>query len=92
MNEYKSVTKFLNKNEEKKTFKSIIKTLLYKVFICIIILLICLIVVKYDKNNKNIINNFLLKNDISFAKLNNLYEKYIGNILPLQVYLMKNLL
>lgn len=33
MNEYKSVTKFLNKNEEKKTFKSIIKTLLYKVFI-----------------------------------------------------------
>ena len=68
MNEYKSVTKFLNKNEEKKTFKSIIKTLLYKVFICIIILLICLIVVKYDKNNKNIINNFLLKNDISFAK------------------------
>ena len=32
MNEYKSVTKFLNKNEEKKTFKSIIKTLLYKVF------------------------------------------------------------
>ena len=84
MNEYKSVTKFLNKNEEKKTFKSIIKTLLYKVFICIIILLICLIVVKYDKNNKNIINNFLLKNDISFAKLNNLYEKYIGNILPFE--------
>ena len=84
MNEYKSVTKFLSKNEEQKTFKSFIKNLFSKIFICLIILLVCLIVVKYDKNNKNLINSFLLKNDLSFAKLNNLYEKYIGNILPFE--------
>ena len=83
MNEYKSVTKFLSKNEEQKTFKSFIKNLFSKIFICLIILLVCLIVVKYDKN-KNLINSFLLKNDLSFAKLNNLYEKYIGNILPFE--------
>ena len=60
MNEYKSVTKFLSKNEEQKTFKSFIKNLFSKIFICLIILLVCLIVVKYDKNNKNLINSFLL--------------------------------
>ena len=84
MNEYKSVSKYLNKNKEKFSFKKLLRSIFSKVFICLIIFLIGLIIIKYDNNNKQIIKNFLYKNDISFAKLNSLYEKYIGNILPFE--------
>lgn len=84
MNEYKSVSKYLNKNKEKFSFKKLLRSIFSKVLICLIIFLIGLIIIKYDNNNKQIIKNFLYKNDISFAKLNSLYEKYIGNILPFE--------
>lgn len=84
MNEYKSVSKFLEKNKPEFNFKLFMKRLLSKVLICSIIFLVGLIVVKIDNNNKQVIKNFLYDNNISFASLNNLYKKYIGDILPFE--------
>lgn len=82
--EYKSVSKFLNNKQQEFSLSKFIKGLLVKILCCFVILLIGLIVLKYDHNNSNTIYNFIYENNFSFAKLNALYKKYLGDILPFQ--------
>ena len=83
--EYKSVTKYLNKKNGKKKKKSnVLYGFVTKMFICIIIALVTLTFLKYDKNNKQIIYKYLYQHDLNFATANNWYKKHFGDIVPFQ--------
>ncbi len=82
--EYKSVSKFLDKNKKHFNFLIFLKKLTKKVLICILLLLIGLIVIKYDENNEQIIYKYLYENNLSFASINSFFKKYLGDILPFQ--------
>ena len=53
-----------------------------KLLILIIIFIFTLIVIKYNPNNKEWIKDKLLTNNISFKKIENIYSKYFGSIIP----------
>jgi Membrane-bound metallopeptidase len=84
LNEYKSVSKYLSKKREKFNFKRFISKFLIRVMICIILFLVGLIVLKYDKSKDGVITKYLTENNINFASINKIYQKYLGNILPFQ--------
>ena len=86
MNEYKSVAKYLSNKKEITPDKKrgFIKYFLIKIMSCIIILLSLLIILRYDKNNKQVLYKFIYETNFNFAYLNNLYTKYLGDILPFQ--------
>lgn len=50
-----------------------------KLLLSIIFILISLIYVNFNTKNKETYTNNILEDSISFTKLNNLYDKYIGN-------------
>ncbi len=80
---YKSVEKYLSKNKENKKKNPLYK-FLTRFFICLLILLACLIYIKQDKTASSKLYNFLYKNNISLSSLNNWYQKNFGDILPFQ--------
>ena len=63
----------------KKIYSYLIKTLL-----CIIIFLSLAIISKKNPEYKNKINYELYQNNISFSKIKELYNKYLGGIRPLE--------
>ena len=69
--------KYYNKKENKK-----IKKYFTKILISIIFLLLCIIYIKMDNSNKEMFEKVFLENSISFTKVNNWYQKYFGNIIP----------
>lgn len=79
--EYKSVNKYINKNNKKSRN---VNNFFIKLLICIVIVLSLLTFIKYDKNGKQIISKYLYKNNISMATINNWYKKHFGDILPFQ--------
>ena len=89
-NEYKSVSKFLNKEKSEFCFVKVIKKLFSKVLVCILLLLVGLIVLKYDKNNSQIIYKFIYEDNISFAKIKTKLENTFGDILPFEETINKN--
>ena len=84
MNEYKSVAKYLSKKKNSLNIKRKCLVFVSKILICIVFLLIFLIVLKKDENGNQLIYKYLYENNINFASINNLYQKYFGDILPLQ--------
>ena len=79
--EYKSVNKYINKNNKKSRN---VNNFFIKLLICIVIVLSLLTFIKYDKNGKQVISKYLYKNNISMATINNWYKKHFGDILPFQ--------
>ena len=79
--EYKSVNKYINKNNKKSRN---VNNFFTKLLICIVIVLSLLTFIKYDKNGKQVISKYLYKNNISMATINNWYKKHFGDILPFQ--------
>lgn len=79
-----NVSKFLNKNEDKvkKTNKSFLISFFNKVLISFILVITCLIIIKVNPSFKEYINSYVYQDNISFAYLNNLYNKYFGEVLP----------
>ena len=78
------ISKYLskkNKNNEKKK-KSFFVSFLNKTLFCFILVMTCLIIMKNDKDFKNFISKNVFHDNLSFAYLNNLYNKYFGSILP----------
>ena len=57
---------------------------LTKSLICIIIFLILGIISKKSINYKDLIHNKLYEESISFTKFENLYNKYLGGIFPIE--------
>lgn len=74
--------KYINKNKENKP-KKYLKNLLIRITIVIILFLSLAIVCKSNETIKNKIYNFLYTEDISFTKIKNIYNKYLGGIIPL---------
>ena len=78
------ISKYLskkNKNNEKKK-KSFFVSFLNKTLFCFILVMTCLIIMKNNKDFKNFISKNVFHDNLSFAYLNNLYNKYFGSILP----------
>ena len=73
-------SKFLNKKAKPK--KSKLYSFFNKILVCSILVLIFLILMKQNADFKNYINKYVFKDNISFAYINNLYNKYFGDILP----------
>ena len=90
MYEYKSVAKYLSKQKEKFNFKKFLSKLLTRILICTVLLLVGLIVLKIDKNNKQIIYKFLYEKNINFAGINNFYKENFGEILPFENVIKEN--
>ncbi|MBR3198934.1 MAG: M23 family metallopeptidase [Bacilli bacterium] len=53
-----------------------------KILICIIVTLSCMIILKSNSNLRGLIYKKVFQNNFKFAKVNELYEKYFGVILP----------
>lgn len=82
-----AVSKFLDKDKnknkkEKNKKKNFLMSFFNKILVCIILVIICLIMMKTNSNFKEFVSEKIFKDNISFAYLNNLYNKYFGNILP----------
>ena len=72
-----------NKNNKKEnTFKVFLFNMLIKTLIVIILLLGSLIYIKQSDKNKENFEKVVLNNSLSFAKLYDLYQKYIGEVIP----------
>ena len=75
-----NVSKFLN--NKKKPKKNFFISLLSKLLVCFILVMLCLILMKKNEKFNKFMNDKVFKDNLSFAYLNNLYNKYFGNILP----------
>ena len=75
-----NVSKFLN--NKKKPKKNIFISILSKLLVCFILVMVCLILMKKNEKFNKFMNENVFKDNISFAYLNNLYNKYFGKILP----------
>ena len=73
-----NISKFIKPVKKKNFFISLINKLL----ICFILVITCLILMKTNQKFNDFMKNKLGKDNISFAYINNLYNKYFGKILP----------
>lgn len=62
--------------------KKYIKSLFTRVLISIILFLVSSIYINYSDNNLLIYKKYLYNKTFDFAYVNNLYDKYLGGILP----------
>ena len=65
----------------KKDYKKL-KKYLSKILIAIIFLLVSIIYIKLSDDNKKFYESLFLENSISFTKINDWYQKYFGNVIP----------
>ncbi len=74
----------MNKKEtEKKSFTSkFIYSILVKTLIVVVLFLASLIYIKQSDKNKNNFKNVVYNNSLSFAKIYNVYKKYLGDVIP----------
>lgn len=57
---------------------------LFKIMITILITIICLITLKADPNLKAPFYKYVFSDHISFVQINELYKKYLKNVLPFE--------
>ena len=60
-----------------------LRSLIYRCLLVVVIFLLLAIVSKSNKQYKDLISKTLYQDDISFIKIKNLYNKYLGGIIPL---------
>jgi len=84
--EYKSLKKRKNKKDKKEQDQAKIKILRFtsQILISAIILLSTLIVMKIDVKTKDVIYKEVYEKSFQFAVVNDLYQKYFGNIFPIK--------
>ena len=71
-----------NKDKEESTFKKILFSYLIKTLLVIVIFLISLIYIRQNDINKNKFKKIVYTNSISFARIYNIYNKYLGDVIP----------
>lgn len=71
----------MRKKEIKKVSK--VSKWFSRLLVCVIITLVGLISLKSSPNLRNIVYKKVFQNNLGFAKINELYEKYFGSSLPL---------
>lgn len=81
---YNAVNRLKNKNKKQPKLNKIkyIKTTIYKSLITIVLVLIILIITKSSDGFKAIIKQNVFDKNFSFAKVNDMYTKYLGSALP----------
>lgn len=74
----------MNKKEVKKrSFTSkFLYSILVKSLIVVVLFLASLIYIKQSDKNKNNFKNIVYNNSLSFAKIYNVYKKYLGDVIP----------
>lgn len=80
MEEYKF--KKIDKKKKDNLKGSYLSRFVNKILVCSILFVLLLIVTKAKPEYKDTIYTKVFENNFSFAKINNLYKKYLGNILP----------
>ena len=84
INKYKNIlNKKNNMNKEKRSINNYIKNVFIRIMITFIILLTLGILYR-NNYMKDKIKEYLFSDNISFVKINNIYDKYLGGIVPLK--------
>jgi len=78
------IEKKRKKEDNQSNTKKYLKNLVIRTLIVIVILLSLAIIYKTENNFKNKISNLFFKENISFTKINKIYDKYLGGLLPLK--------
>lgn len=80
--------KIINRNNKNKSngnnIKKYFMNLLVKFLITSIVLISLAIIYKSDSNLKNKISSYFFEENISFTKINKIYYKYLGGLLPVK--------
>jgi len=74
--------KYNAKRENKSKLSKVVYSYLIKILVVIILCLGSLIYIKQSSKNKKYYKKIVYSSTISFAKIYNAYEKYIGDIIP----------
>lgn len=93
MEEYKSVGKYLhkvNKTKNVNIWRNLILSFLNKSLISGLLLISTLCMIKMYPDTKEFIEKRVYQDNISFAAINNFYEKYFGDIFPMDSILKDN--
>ena len=80
----KTKQKYKVKYQNNKSNNKIIKYLLIKTLICLNLFMLFLIGIKKIEGFDKLIYNNIYSHNISFAKFNSLYKKYLGNLFPIK--------
>ena len=70
------------KNEKKSLIKNLVFSMIIKSLIVVVIFLGSLIYIKQSNDNKNKFKNVVYNNSLSFAKIYDVYKKYLGDVIP----------
>lgn len=81
MEEYKFANKYFNK--KKKNYSYLI-SFINRSLISALILIVCLCFIKLDNRTKLLLEENVYNKNISFAKINKLYESWFGKIYPIE--------
>lgn len=86
MYDSKLIKKKLEKEKRKKSedvdFSLYRKRLINRILLTIFLVLVTLISVKMNPSLKSIIRKRVYEDNISFSKINELYQKYLGGVIP----------
>lgn len=72
----------MRKKEIKRVSK--LSKIFSKFLVCVVLVLVGLILLKSNPSLRNTVYKKVFQNNIGFAKINDLYEKYFGSSLPLK--------
>lgn len=70
-----------NKNNDNKKIKYL-KNLITRILLSIILIISISIFIKYNDENILLVEKYFFEDNIKFTKINNLYEEYMGKIIP----------
>lgn len=68
--------------EKESNFKSFLFKILIKSLLVIVLFLSSLIYIKQSDKNKDKFEKIVYNNSLSFAKIYNVYQKYLGDVIP----------
>lgn len=79
MDEYKCLNKFKKPIvKKKKSFLKLVNICLFTILIFLINLILC----KSNDEYKEFIHKYVYTNNISFSKIENIFNKYLGDVIP----------
>lgn len=78
----KKLKKEKKDDDNKSTLSKFLFTILIKSLIVILLFLLSMIFIRQNDKNKKIFKEKVYNNSLSFAKIYNLYSKYLGDALP----------
>lgn len=83
-NKYINIINKSNKNDNENVIRKYLGGLLFKFLFVGVILFSLAIIYKSNSNLKDNISNYFFEDGISFVKIKNFYDKYLGGILPIK--------